>query len=487
MEPIEDCDCDSLRVEIHFQLGQINYLIGNYTEAQKNYLISLNIAENENYSDVLFDLYSWLGLLHKTIENYKDAERYYKLSLNYSDTTANNYSTALSYYNLGTLYENRGNFKKAKSYFKKAVAICVKLEAYPLLASYYNLIGECELNEKNYDLAYGYFKRSRKALKNIDPSNRLAINFYTIIVDFSFGEYYYETGDHQTALVYFSKARDLAIGKSHYYLARRILKNLANTYEQLGDFKEAVYFLKRYELFNDSLYSANILVNLTRLELEYRHLAEIKNKQIKRLKSESEYKQRVQKYRLLALTGSLFTLILILLLMLFRSKQREKLRLVKFEKQNLTKEKESLSKEIELKKRELTTSVIYLLKKNNFQHDIMEKLMTAIKVNKHQELKNYQDIVKELNNSLGKDAWDEFELRFNEVHNSFNEKLLHDFPDLTPNDLKVCAFLRLNMTTKDISTITFQSANTISVARHRLRLKLNLDRDENLVTFLAKY
>ncbi|MCD4747537.1 MAG: hypothetical protein K8R58_14675, partial [Bacteroidales bacterium] len=61
------------------------------------------------------------------------------------------------------------------------------------------------------------------------------------------------------------------------------------------------------------------------------------------------------------------------------------------------------------------------------------------------------------------------------------------FPDLTANEKKLCAFLRLNMTTKDISAITHQTSNSIEVARTRLRKKLNLsNKDINLVTFISQ-
>jgi DNA-binding CsgD family transcriptional regulator len=71
------------------------------------------------------------------------------------------------------------------------------------------------------------------------------------------------------------------------------------------------------------------------------------------------------------------------------------------------------------------------------------------------------------------------------VHIEFYEKLQSKFPDLTTNERKLCAFLRLNMTTKEISAITNQSLNSIEMARHRLRKKLNIDNSQvNLTTFL---
>ena len=81
----------------------------------------------------------------------------------------------------------------------------------------------------------------------------------------------------------------------------------------------------------------------------------------------------------------------------------------------------------------------------------------------------------------------EFSLRFKEVHKEFYDKLLQQFPDLTPSEIKLCAFLRLNMTSKEISELTGQRLNTLENARYRLRQKLGITNSEtNLVSFLAQ-
>ena len=146
-----------------------------------------------------------------------------------------------------------------------------------------------------------------------------------------------------------------------------------------------------------------------------------------------------------------------------------------------------LKKDLETKNRELATSVMYLLQKNNLMHNLNEKMKKAILPLNPESKKPIQDLIREADMNLSNDTWDDFETRFKNVHTDFYDKLIKDFPELSPNELKLCAFLKLNMTTKDIATITFQSINSLTEARHRLRSKMGLDRDENLITFLAKY
>ena len=80
--------------------------------------------------------------------------------------------------------------------------------------------------------------------------------------------------------------------------------------------------------------------------------------------------------------------------------------------------------------------------------------------------------------------WDEFEILFEKVHSSFYERLNAQYPNLTANERKICAFLKLNMSSKEIAQITFQSEEALKKARLRLRQKLEISRETNLVVCL---
>lgn len=103
--------------------------------------------------------------------------------------------------------------------------------------------------------------------------------------------------------------------------------------------------------------------------------------------------------------------------------------------------------------------------------------------------KKVEEIVKQavfaLENDSNHNNWIKFKEYFDQVHAGFFKKLLQKYPDLTQNELKICAFIRLNMITKEIADITFQSTRSIEVARYRLRQKLNLNTNDNLYHFLA--
>ena len=82
--------------------------------------------------------------------------------------------------------------------------------------------------------------------------------------------------------------------------------------------------------------------------------------------------------------------------------------------------------------------------------------------------------------------WDIFEKSFNESHGDFFKKLKAEFPSLSPNDLKLCAYLRLNMTSKDIASLLHISTRAVEVRRYRLRKKFDIPTEKNLTEFLLE-
>lgn len=89
--------------------------------------------------------------------------------------------------------------------------------------------------------------------------------------------------------------------------------------------------------------------------------------------------------------------------------------------------------------------------------------------------------------AVNENFWIEFEKRFNDVHHDFYHRLQHAHPDLTANERKLCAFLRLDMSSKEIASITFQHAKSVDMARYRLRKKIGLLQEESLTAYLSKY
>ena len=83
--------------------------------------------------------------------------------------------------------------------------------------------------------------------------------------------------------------------------------------------------------------------------------------------------------------------------------------------------------------------------------------------------------------------WNEFELYFKRVDGDFFEKLEKRFPELTPNEKRLCALIRLNLTSKEIAELTVRTFRSVNTAKTRLKKKFDLDSNTNLYDFLASF
>jgi DNA-binding CsgD family transcriptional regulator len=97
---------------------------------------------------------------------------------------------------------------------------------------------------------------------------------------------------------------------------------------------------------------------------------------------------------------------------------------------------------------------------------------------------NIKALLRNIESNIDQSAWREFETRFEQVHETFFNKLNVLFPNLTPNDRRICAFLKLNMSTKDIALLTHRSPRSIESTRYRLKKKFGLSPEEDIINFL---
>ncbi len=168
-----------------------------------------------------------------------------------------------------------------------------------------------------------------------------------------------------------------------------------------------------------------------------------------------------------------------------RKKAEQALREIEAEKAQLqAMEIERINSELDSNQKSVTAATLKLLQNSERDAQTIERL-TGIEENTNPAGKQMiSSLISDYKRISYNSNWDEFEILFEKVHKSFYEKLNIQFPTLTANDRKICAFLKLNMSNKDIAQITFQSDEALKKARLRLRQKFDLSREINLVAFL---
>lgn len=161
------------------------------------------------------------------------------------------------------------------------------------------------------------------------------------------------------------------------------------------------------------------------------------------------------------------------------SKKKMKRKKLKAQKKIVQLRNERLREEVQNKNRELAISTMSIIKKNEFLNAIKDQL----KQNEaHPEVKSViRTINRNINNS---DDWKFFEDAFNNADKDFLKKVKKTHPELTSNDLRLCAYLRLNLSSKEIAPLLNISVRSVEVKRYRLRKKMNLMHERGLVDYI---
>jgi DNA-binding CsgD family transcriptional regulator len=141
---------------------------------------------------------------------------------------------------------------------------------------------------------------------------------------------------------------------------------------------------------------------------------------------------------------------------------------------------EQLKEEFKSKSNELAASTLSIIKKNELLVKVKEQLLSSVA-----DKETIMPIVDVIEKSLKQnDDWDMFKEAFNNADRKFLKNLKKAHPNLSPNDIKLCAYLRLNLSSKEIAPLLNISARSIEIKRYRLRKKMNLSPDDNLVNYV---
>jgi len=147
-----------------------------------------------------------------------------------------------------------------------------------------------------------------------------------------------------------------------------------------------------------------------------------------------------------------------------------------------------LEGELQFKNKELATVTMHLVERGGMLSSIKEELLTVIKRLNFPNLSyEFRSVFRMINDTeKSDDDWNRFALYFDQVHNNFLSILKTKYPQLSPTDLKLCAYLRLNLSSKEIAQLLNISLKGVEVSRYRLRKKLNLATEVNLHDFLIE-
>lgn len=438
---------DKFLAQIYNSLFSVYYNTLDF--AQAHYLLSQAIELSGRNGDIgnLTRLYNNKGLTYYAQGQYADALDYMQKAL--GNTRPNEkLERAQIYTNIAEVYYKRKSFVKSEEWLIKAIA---EMHGMPLTArnmqSYLNLALVKAQNRK-----YAEAQKIQSQIYGVIPTLPLPQKVNS-------------------------------------------LRQLADINFVVGDSLRGLRDMLLYDELADSLQKQNYSTQTQQLLIAY---------DSERLSQHNNSLKDSLKARTVVIYGSMTFLVVVVafsvvLWIRYREDRRkgqlisaQKEQLLLYEQKEHEREQRKMKMELEHKSRQLTSYTMDLAAVNEFHHKTAEEIETVRKLNASnagddgknaidEKLRNVQSSLMHFND---KPVNDDFRIFFEEVHPDYLKKLSHSYPKLSENDLRLCVYIFLGMSTKEIAALTCREVRSIESSRNRLRKKLGLAAGADVKTFL---
>jgi DNA-binding CsgD family transcriptional regulator len=273
-----------------------------------------------------------------------------------------------------------------------------------------------------------------------------------------------------------------ALTDKSFYL--QALESLSAFRTQKGDFQSALRLEEEMKALRDSLYNYEKEKIVKSLEIQF-DVGE-KDRLLKIAQKEKDI-TLLENYLLWGTIGFLIVLSIVIILFIRRNHKRDQVLLktkealvFAIEEQKRLKELQ-LQNDLEFKESQLSAMTLQMLQKNELMQELKDRLDQDAAIAKD------QTVSKIINKGLNQDKeWADFNSSFESLNKNFYSRLKQEYPDINPNDLKICALIKLNLSIKEMAGILNVSPDSVKTARYRLRKKLQLNTEDNLTDFILK-
>lgn len=471
------------------QIGRLLFISGHYPQSLDYLLQAEKIFRNKDQQKMLAVNLNMLGELYYRTRRPQLARKQFDEALIIYQNLKQEAGKAEIYGRIGHLYEKREMYDSAFHFQRKA------LQSYQLdrhtdgAAKIYENIGSIYEDLEKYDSAYFYFNKAYTL--NAHTHNARA----QVEVVNNLGDVLRKTGRFREGLVYSIQSLKLAQTNGERYQISSAYNDISKAYNLLARNDSAFHYLTLSRSLLNDIYSEESNKQLALLQTLY----EIEKK-------DNEIEQLTQARRidtLISIATGIVVVLVIAVAALIISRQRLKIRneqklraqhkqvyeaqnqLMEVELKNKKLEEEHLKQQLETKTQELSSYTLHVIRKNQLLEDLRAKLDEMIKDDKRDQRKQIKALSEQIGEGLQDNQhWEEFRGIFEQVHQSFFDRLQQQTGPLTANDLRLIALIKMNLTSTDIATLLGISQDSLRVIRHRLRKKLNLAAGDNLSAYI---
>lgn len=446
---------------------------GYYAIALTYVLEALKLLKPLGDSIRIADAMNHLATLELNFGNFKNSIEYNSRALTIYRAYDDHYFQAQALNDIGVSYKSLGENEKALDYFYQSIEKAKTAKVTSLHAASLNNIGAIYTSLNQPGKAIESLNESIKLSTSINAKRRIAI------AQNSLAETYLLLKQPGKALAITDEVIAYATTSGNNSIQRIALKHRSEAFEMLGQSNNSLQSFKKFKSLSDTILNKEKVQKIE--ELRILHDTEQKEAALALQKEEINTlneKTKVERLNKSIFAGGMGTFVMVSGLLFFGFRQRMKKNRIEQEKQIALYEKE-----IEYKKKELASQTLHLVQKNVFIQELKENLEN-LKDSPEKFKMEFRRIATLLKKENASDKnWETFKSYFVDVHKNFDDKL-RQYGDITENEIRLAAFLRMNLTTKEIAAILNVMPDSIFKSKYRLKKKLGLAKETDLGDFL---
>ena len=458
---IENKDTSKLYARIKLAKSGCLVLLNLLPEAYNSTQEGIEMAEKISDSVLLGKLYNNMGIMYLQADRIQESFSSFQKSLR---NLPNNFEAL---YNLCIAHSVAKELDSTyqyydSAYFYKEHLLVAARNRQDTTATYYRT-GCMKSFERKYDEAILFLLQAYENMRENENIEQFGLDFYNMwgtlrelsLVSLNMGHL-------DQALEFIDKAIQMAETSNHIDALASSFGIKSDILSRKGDYKAAYEYAQKQQECNAELNQLQDVVKLSQYERDL-------------LLRESEEQLRYEKQKqqttwIVAGLLAFFSILVAILLVVYNRKRRRMLEL-----------------ELDAQHREMTSKALNQMHVNEVLGDVVEKL-SKIQNTPNGGGTSLTSTIHDLKEMVDDGSKKDFDYYFVQVHPDFYKHLSADFPDLTPNDLRLCAFVVAKLNIKEIAELNNMSADSVKNARSRLRKKLGLtDPNASLLTFLSKY
>jgi tetratricopeptide (TPR) repeat protein len=467
------------------QIGKINKEQGHQGQALDNFNSALIIADSifDDYNKAY--AYNQIGGIHFEQSYFDLAFDYFLKSQMLFEGIRDSVGMASTYNNVGEIYRLRGQFTEALELYSKSLKINKVLGNFLWEAINLKNIGDVYLAQQDFAKAFSSYNTSLQINKKINDIDGMAN------ANISLGNYNLQVGKPEQALSLFTEA--MTIGHKHKN-ARSLSAatlGISEAYKKLNKLGLALNFFKIHSAIKDSMFNVEKARQIAEMESKseadrQKQQLVVKDKEIEIYKRNS----RIFRLQMILTIGGLLVAIIIAILFVRHQKARnyKDRELIQKNTQIHQAQQQLMQSELQIKNNELMNFALHIVQKNDFLQAVKNDLKEIkSKCGDNNQIQKISETLLKVNQNLRMSTeLEQFQKNVDNVNHEFFKKLESKFPNLTENEKRLSALLRLNLSSKEIATLNNISIKAVEMGRYRLRKKINLETNEGLAEFLQK-